>query len=246
MYIYKAAVIGAGTMGRGIAQVFAQGGFDVGLYDADPAVVESATAHIHRMLDRAVEKGRMAAADAAATKKRLHPFTNLSDLGPCELVVEAIIENLEAKVEVLRSVRSLVTDESLIASNTSSISITRLAAATDRPERFIGMHFFNPVPLMKLVEVVRGLQTSDDTVERTVALAKTIAEKPPLAIVGTKEMLNYARDHTIADGLNHIATWQAGMFRTDDLARQLAANKAKTPAAFDDLLPPNKYATKGL
>jgi enoyl-CoA hydratase len=85
----------------------------------------------------------------------------------------------------------------------------------------------------------------DALVEGALALARTIAEKSPLAIVGTKEMLNYARDHTIADGLNHIATWQAGMFQTDDLARQLAANKAKTPATFDDLLPPNKYATKG-
>lgn len=85
----------------------------------------------------------------------------------------------------------------------------------------------------------------DALIDGALALAKTIAEKSPLAIVGTKEMLNYARDHTVADGLNHIATWQAGMFQTDDLARQLAANKAKTPAAFDDLLPPNKYATKG-
>lgn len=172
------AVIGAGTMGRGIAQVFVQSGFDVFLFDAVSDAVTSATNQIGEMLDRAVEKGRMSADDAGAAKQRLKPAKSLSEIGPCGLVVEAITENPEVKIEALKAAQSLLTDDGILASNTSSISITRLAAQTDHPDRFIGMHFFNPVPVMKLVEVVRGLQTSDDTVNRTVELARTVGKTP--------------------------------------------------------------------
>jgi 3-hydroxybutyryl-CoA dehydrogenase len=172
------AVIGAGTMGRGIAQVFAQAGFESYLFDAIPEAVQSAVGQIGKMLDRAVEKGKMSADGGAAAKGRIKPVAALSDVPPCGLVVEAIIEDPEIKIETLKSVQSLVTDGGILASNTSSISITRLAAQTDHPDRFIGMHFFNPVPVMKLVEVVRGLQTSDETVNRTIELAKTVGKTP--------------------------------------------------------------------
>ena len=172
------AVIGAGTMGRGIAQVFAQSGFSVKLYDSYEPAISSATTQIQKMLDRAVEKGKMSADDAAATIKRLQPVHQISDIEPCSLIVEAIIEKPEAKIEVLRSIQSMVTDDGILASNTSSISITQLAAATEKPDRFIGMHFFNPVPLMKLVEVVRGLQTSDETVDKAIELARAVGKTP--------------------------------------------------------------------
>ena len=174
----KMAVIGAGTMGRGIAQVFAQAGFNVGLFDTVPAALDAATGQIAKMLDRSVQKGRMSAEDAEATKGRITAVPNVSDLGTQSLIVEAIVEIPEAKIELLRSVQALLTEDGILASNTSSISITLLAAATERPDRFIGMHFFNPVPVMKLVEVVRGLQTSDETVERTMALAQAVGKTP--------------------------------------------------------------------
>lgn len=163
-------------MGRGIAQVFAQAGFTVGLFDTMPAALDAATGLIAKMLDRSVQKGRMSADDAAATKGRITAVHNIADLGEQSLIVEAIVEIPEAKIELLRSVESLLTNDGILASNTSSISITLLAAATQRPERFIGMHFFNPVPVMKLVEVVRGLQTSDETAERTIAMATAVGK----------------------------------------------------------------------
>jgi 3-hydroxybutyryl-CoA dehydrogenase len=174
----KIAVIGAGTMGRGITQVFAQAGFEVTMYDAYAPAIQSAAQQIGKMLDRAVEKGKTSADDAGATKKRIRAVEKLSDIGQCSLIVEAIIEKAEAKIEVLKEAQSHLTDDGILASNTSSISITQLAAATDHPDRFIGMHFFNPVPLMQLVEVVRGLQTSDETTNRTVELAKAVGKTP--------------------------------------------------------------------
>ena len=174
----QVAVIGAGTMGRGIAQVFAQSGYEVSLFDTFPAALESAGGQIGKMLDKAVEKGKLSADDAAGAKKRLRIVKNPLDIGTCDLVVEAIIEKLEAKIDLLKHAQKHVATDGILASNTSSISITQLAAATDRPERFIGMHFFNPVPLMKLVEVVKGLQTSDETVERTIALATSVGKSP--------------------------------------------------------------------
>ncbi len=174
----RIGVIGAGTMGRGIAQVFAQSGYEVGIFDTVPAAIESARAQIDKMLDRAVEKSRMSAEDAAGAKGRIHPVRRLPELGTCSLMIEAVIEKLGAKAEVLQEAQACLADDGILASNTSSISITQLAATTAQPDRFIGMHFFNPVPLMRLVEVVRGLQTSDETVERTMAWANSVGKTP--------------------------------------------------------------------
>ena len=174
----RIAVIGAGTMGRGIAQVFAQSGYDVTLFDTVPAALESATGTINKLLDRAVSKGKMEADAAAAAKARVHPVNDLSDIGTCPLIVEAATEKLDVKIKILQEVQEHLAADGILASNTSSISITQLAAATEHPERFIGMHFFNPVPVMKLVEVVRGLQTGDETVKRTVALAEEVGKSP--------------------------------------------------------------------
>jgi len=174
----RVAVVGAGTMGRGIAQVFAQSGFEVGLYDTVTAALEAATTQIGKMLNRAVEKGKMSADDAAGTKERISPIGSVSGLSTAEFIIEAATEKPEIKVEIFKAVQDKLADNGILATNTSSISITQLAASTARPERFIGMHFFNPVPLMKLVEVVCGLQTSDDTADRTVALAQAVGKSP--------------------------------------------------------------------
>ena len=172
------AVLGAGTMGRGIAQVFAQSGFDVRLFDVFPAALDAAQSQIKSMLDKAVEKGKLAAGDASATVKRIASVTNLSEIGTVDWVVEAATEKLETKLDLLKQCEKQLAPGGILASNTSSISITQLAAATKSPVRFVGMHFFNPVPLMMLVEVVRGLQTNDDTVNRTVAMAQALGKTP--------------------------------------------------------------------
>lgn len=174
----KIAVIGAGTMGRGIAQVFAQAGYEVALFDAYPAALEAGVSQIGKMLDRAAEKGTLDAHDAAAAKKRIRSTTLVAEMPESQLVIEAATERPEIKIEALKQAQRYLADDGILASNTSSISITQLAAATDRPDHFIGMHFFNPVPLMKLVEVVRGLQTSDETTARTIEYAKTVGKTP--------------------------------------------------------------------
>ena len=174
----QAGVIGAGTMGRGIAQVFAQAGYEVALFDAFPAALEDGVKQIGKMLDRAAEKGVIKPDDAASAKKRIRPTKTIGDLPECELIVEAATERPEIKTDILKQAQGHLADNGILASNTSSISITQLAAATKNPDRFIGMHFFNPVPLMKLVEVVRGLQTSDETTARTIEHAKAVGKTP--------------------------------------------------------------------
>jgi 3-hydroxybutyryl-CoA dehydrogenase len=171
-------VIGAGTMGRGIAQVFAQHGYEVYLNDAIPKAIDDGVAFIVKMLDRAVQKGTMRAEEATAVKNRLHPLRSINEAPKCPLIIEAATEKPDIKTEILKAAQSTLTDDGILATNTSSISITQLAAATNHPDRFIGMHFFNPVPLMKLVEVVKGLQTSDDTVQRTIACAESVGKSP--------------------------------------------------------------------
>jgi 3-hydroxybutyryl-CoA dehydrogenase len=171
-------VIGAGTMGRGIAQVFAQSGFEVSLFDAFPAALDDGVKQIGKLLDRAAEKGVIKPDDAAAAKKRIRPTKAMTDLPKCELIVEAATEKPEIKIDILKQAQEYLADGGILATNTSSISITQLAAATKAPDRFIGMHFFNPVPLMKLVEVVRGLQTSDETTTRTIEHAKAVGKTP--------------------------------------------------------------------
>ncbi len=229
------AVVGAGTMGRGIAQVFAQAGYTARIYDSVPAVLSSASALIEKLLDRAVAKGRMSAEDAAATRSRVQPVTNLSDIGRCPLIVEAIFENVEAKIETLRSVQSMVTDDGILATNTSSISITRLAAATDRPDRFIGMHFFNPVPVMKLVEVVRGLQTSDETAKRTIAMAESVGKTP----VECNDSPGFVSNRVLMPMINEaVFTLQEGVAEAEaiDNVMKLGMNHPMGPLALADLI----------
>jgi len=174
----KIGVIGAGTMGNGIAHVFAQSGYEVVLHDIESAFVEKGMAAIDGNLQRGVDKGRMTAAEKAATLGRIHPTTGLTDLADCDLVVEAIVEKFEVKAAVFRQLDDLLSQQAIIASNTSSISITKMAAVTGRPDRFIGMHFMNPVPVMKLVEIIRGIATSDATYATVEELTKALGKVP--------------------------------------------------------------------
>jgi 3-hydroxybutyryl-CoA dehydrogenase len=174
--IRKIGVIGAGTMGNGIAQVFAQSGFDVYLRDVKTEFVERGVANIERNLKRLVDKGKLPSDVAEGAKKRINSGLDLEGLKDADFVVEAIIEDLGTKQELFRALDKLVGPEVVLASNTSSISITKLAATTSRADRFIGMHFMNPVPVMKLVEIIRGIATSDETYELTRGLAEKLGK----------------------------------------------------------------------
>ncbi len=171
-------VIGSGTMGTGIAQVFATSGRKVVLQDVDAAQLERAEAAIGKSLGKLVEKGRLEKAAADAARANLSTTTDFEALAQADFVVEAIYENLEAKREIFARLDKLCRPEAILGSNTSSISITALAAATQRPEQVIGMHFMNPVPLMKLVEVIRGLATSDETTQATLGLCSDLGKTP--------------------------------------------------------------------
>ena len=163
MDIRRVGVVGAGTMGNGIAHVFARSGYNVVLCDVEQQFLERALSTVGKNLGREVAKSKITAADRAATLKRIHPVTDRGKLADCDFVIEAATEKFEIKTEIFRDLDRLTRPKIILASNTSSISITKLAAQTKRPEKVIGMHFFNPVPVMKLVEVIRGLATSPET-----------------------------------------------------------------------------------
>jgi len=180
MGIQRVGVIGAGTMGNGIAHVFARGGFNVVLCDVEQRFLERAREAIFINLEREVARNKITADDKAAALARIRPVTDRGHLSDCDFVIEAATEKFEIKTEIFRDLDRVTRPEIILASNTSSISITRLAALTKRPEKVIGMHFFNPVPVMKLVEVIRGLATSQETFaavrDLSVKLEKTPVE----------------------------------------------------------------------
>jgi len=178
MAIQKVGVVGAGTMGNGIAHGFARGGHDVILCDVEQEILDRALATIAANLDRELAKTKITAAEKTDALGRIATTTNRSALAGCDFVVEAASERMEIKAELFRELDRMCRPEVILASNTSSISITKLAAVTRRPENVIGMHFFNPVPVMKLVEVVRGLATSDATFEIVRDLAVRLGKSP--------------------------------------------------------------------
>ena len=176
MEIKQVGVVGGGTMGNGIAQVFAASGYKVKLRDVGQEQLDRALATVRKSLGKLVEKGKLTTEESEAALGRIETTTELADLAGCDLVVEAIFENFEAKSAAFKELDGLLAPVAILASNTSSIDITRLASVTGRPDRFIGMHFFNPVPLMSLVEVIRGLATSDETWARTRELTEKMGK----------------------------------------------------------------------
>ncbi len=171
-------VVGAGTMGHGIAQVAVQSGFDTRLVDVDAGALERGVAGVEKGLGKLAAKGKISAEEQAAARARLTTGTDLAALEDCHLVVEAVVEKLEIKTAVLAQLDQVCPEGTILATNTSSISITKLAAATSRPEKVIGMHFMNPVPLMKLVEVIRGLATDQATYDAVEAASKRMGKTP--------------------------------------------------------------------
>ena len=171
-------VVGAGTMGNGIAHVFARSGFEVLLCEVEQRFLDRGLEAIRKNLEREVAKGKLTAGEAEAALGKIQGILHGSDLGVCDFVIEAAPERFALKQELFSELDSVLKPEVILASNTSSISITRLAAQTRRPERVIGMHFFNPVPMMKLVEVVRGLETTDETFAQVKALAEQLGKSP--------------------------------------------------------------------
>ncbi|MBW1779608.1 MAG: 3-hydroxybutyryl-CoA dehydrogenase [Deltaproteobacteria bacterium] len=176
MEIKKIGVVGAGAMGNGIAQVAAQIGCDVVMRDVKDEFVERGMKSIDRFLSRSVEKGKMEAATKDTILGRIQGTTDLTLVKDVDFVIEAVIEDLELKKKVFKELDELCSPEVILASNTSSMSLTEIAAATNRPEKVCGMHFFNPVPLMRLVEVIRGFSTSDETVKTTTELAQKMGK----------------------------------------------------------------------
>jgi 3-hydroxybutyryl-CoA dehydrogenase len=178
MEVRTVGVIGAGTMGNGIAHVFARSGYNVILCDIEQRFLDRGLGTINKNLDREVAKNKISASDKDSALGRIQPVTERAKLGGCDLVVEAATEKFEIKAEIFRDLDGITRPEVILASNTSSISITKLAALTKRPEKVIGMHFFNPVPVMKLVEVIRGLATSDETFAAVRDLATKLDKTP--------------------------------------------------------------------
>jgi 3-hydroxybutyryl-CoA dehydrogenase len=177
-FFANVAVIGAGTMGNGIAQTFAANGTGVRLVDVDAAALDRGMKTIEKSLGRFVKKEKLTQEGADAILGRIQPSSEVASVGDAALVVEAIVERLDVKTAVFRELDQVTPAESILATNTSSISITEIAAATGRPDRVIGMHFMNPVPLMKLVEVIRGQETSDETTGTVMACSESIGKVP--------------------------------------------------------------------
>jgi 3-hydroxybutyryl-CoA dehydrogenase len=178
MEIKSVGVVGAGTMGNGIAQVFASSGYDVIVHDIGRAQLERGISSIQKSLGKFVEKGKLTEEDREAAMRRIETTNDLGSFRDCDLVVEAIFENFDAKAAAFKQLDEMLRPEAILASNTSSIDITRLAAVTRRADRVIGMHFFNPVPLMSLVEIIRGLSTSDETYGTIRSTAEKLGKTP--------------------------------------------------------------------
>jgi 3-hydroxybutyryl-CoA dehydrogenase len=176
--ITTVGVIGAGTMGNGIAHVFAQSGFKVVLCDNSESSLDNATTTITKNLDRQLKKEKITAEQKSATLANLSTVTALSECGNCQLAIEAVFENFEVKERIFTELGKTLPAESVLASNTSSLPITQLASSTGRPDRFVGMHFMNPVPIMKLVELIRGLATSDETFSLIYSLCEKLGKIP--------------------------------------------------------------------
>ena len=235
MSFQTVGVVGSGQMGSGIAQVFAVAGSKVLLFDARPAALAAAKGGIGGSLARVVKKGLMTEADAAAALARIATVEALAGLAPCELVVEAVVEDEKVKGEVFRTLDAVLAPTAILASNTSSISITKLAAGTKRPDRFVGMHFMNPVPVMKLVELIRGLATSDATFEAvkaaSVALGKTPVEVNDFPGFVSNRVLMPMINEAIACVMEGVATAEAV-----DEVMKLGMNHPMGPLALADLI----------
>ncbi len=229
------AVIGSGAMGSGIAQVAASAGYEVRLFDTRPEAVAKAIADIGKMYAKLAEKGRMSADDVAASNARLHAVANLHEIADASLVIEAIVENLDVKQMLFADLEKAVGDDCILATNTSSISVTAIAAKLRRPERLVGMHFFNPVPLMALVEVISGLATSSDVADAVFATAQAWGKSPVHAKSTPGFIVNRVARPFYAEGLRLLSE-QAGDPATLDAVMREAGGFRMGPFELMDLI----------
>lgn len=235
MNIEQIAVIGAGTMGNGIAQVCAVAGYQVLLVDVSDAALERGVATLSKNLERQVSKGTLAADKAAAAKTRIRTSTDYTQLSGAQLVIEAATENLQLKQRILQQVAANVAAGCLIATNTSSLSVTQLAASIEHPERFIGVHFFNPVPMMALVEIIRGLQTSDSTYAQALVVTEKVGKTPITA--GNRP--GFVVNRILVPMINEaIFVRQEGLASAEDIdtGMRLGCNQPIGPLALADLI----------
>ncbi|MCS3927980.1 3-hydroxybutyryl-CoA dehydrogenase [Bradyrhizobium elkanii] len=233
--INTVGIIGAGTMGNGIAQICAAAGLSVVMVDISDAAVNRGLSTVGGSLERLVKKEKMSAADREAALKRITGTTDRAKLADCDLVIEAATENEELKVKILKDLCATLSPRTLLATNTSSISITKLAAATDRPDRFIGMHFFNPVPVMALLELIRGLQTSDDTHAKALDFAKRVGK----VAITAKNSPGFAVNRILCPMINEaIFALQEGIATAEeiDAGMKLGCNHPIGPLALADLV----------
>jgi 3-hydroxybutyryl-CoA dehydrogenase len=235
MLIERIAVVGAGQMGSGIAQVVSQAGIEVVLADATPDLAREGAGRIGATLARLVEKGKMTPGDRSALLARVRPAERLEDCAQAQLLIEAVVEDERAKRDLFRKVDGLLAPEAILASNTSSISITRLAAATRRPERFVGMHFMNPPPVMELVEIVRGLATSDGTYKAVLDLARRFGK----TTVTSKDRPGFIVNRVLIPLINEACFGlEEGLASAEDLdtAVKLGLNHPMGPLTLADFI----------
>ncbi len=235
MQITSVGIVGAGTMGNGIAQTFATAGFPVVLRDVGEAPLDRGMGNIRKSLARFVEKGKLTQEAYDSSLARITTTTELRDLTACDLVVEAIFENFDAKKAVFEELDLLLRPEAILASNTSSIDITRLAAVTKRPDRVIGMHFFNPVPLMSLVEVIRGLATSDESYTTIRDLAVQLGKTP----VQVRDYPGFVSNRVLMPMINEaVFTLFEGVASAEDIdtVMKLGMNHPMGPLTLADFI----------
>ena len=235
MDVKSIGIIGAGTMGNGIAQAFSMKGFAVVLQDISDAALASGLATITASLDRLIKKEALTEAAKKAALGCIKTTTQVSDLSQVDLVIEAATENELIKTKILQSVEVVLKPSAIIATNTSSLSITKLAAATMRPAQFVGMHFFNPVPMMALVEVIRGLQTSDETVTFVTELAKALGKTP----IGVKNSAGFVVNRILCPMINEaIFVYAEGLASAAEIddGMKLGCNHPIGPLALADLI----------
>jgi 3-hydroxybutyryl-CoA dehydrogenase len=235
MQIERVGVIGAGTMGNGIAQACAMAGFAVVMVDVAQAAVDRGIAAIGASLERLQKKDRITGDARTAALARVRGSTAYADLAGASLIVEAATENVELKLAILREVDALAAPDSILASNTSSISITALAAVVSRPQRFLGMHFFNPVPMMALVELIRGLQTADETI----GIARNFAERLGKTPIVVKNSPGFVVNRILCPMINEaIFALQEGLASAEDIdsGMRLGCNHPIGPLALADMI----------
>lgn len=235
MEINKVAVLGAGTMGMGIAWAFAGAGKKVVMYDIKQEIVDKTMARITKGLEKAEEKGRAPEGAKAFVTGNITPTANLDDIKDVDFVVECALENMDVKKDLYSKVDKLVKPEVIIATNTSSLSITEIAAITERPEKVIGMHFFNPAMVMALVEVIPALQTSEETLNATMELAKAIGKKP----IKVKEGPGFVVNRILVPGMNEAAfIVYEGLASVEDIdqAMKLGAGWPMGPFTLCDMV----------